>query len=126
MNFPQVLKSFIKPTENQASGRGVRLVRALVYAGGTKPPRKRKILTVHVDFYQIIGTERTELCFLSVYMGNPILNSKNTELAKLTWQVLFLPEDDRWHPVSREEMESRYRYYPGRPDHQKCPAAVFD
>ena len=55
-----------------------------------------------------------------------ILNGKNTELAKLTWQVLFLPEDMKWYPISREEMESRYRYYPGRPDHIACPSTVLD
>jgi hypothetical protein len=47
-----------------------------------------------------------------------ILNGKNTELAKLTWQVLFLHEDYHWPAVTREKMEANYRYYPGRPDHK--------
>ena len=55
-----------------------------------------------------------------------ILNGKNTELAKLTWQVLFLPEYDNWHIISKDEMENRYRYYPGRRDHIVCPPAILD
>jgi hypothetical protein len=50
-----------------------------------------------------------------------ILNGSDIELAKRTWQVLFLNEDYRWMPMPREEMEANYRYYPGRPDHIACP-----
>ncbi len=48
-----------------------------------------------------------------------ILNGKNSELAGLTWRVLF-KTNDGWHPVTKEEMERRYRFYPGGPDHGKC------
>jgi len=53
-----------------------------------------------------------------------ILNGPNTELAKLTWKVLFLRNDEQWHPVERDVMEKQYKYYPGRPDRQPCPPAV--
>ncbi|MBN2455995.1 MAG: HEAT repeat domain-containing protein [Sedimentisphaerales bacterium] len=55
-----------------------------------------------------------------------ILNGKNTELAKLTWKVLFLRNDQQWHPVERNVMEKQYKYYPGRSDRQACPPAVLD
>ncbi|MBN2457160.1 MAG: HEAT repeat domain-containing protein [Sedimentisphaerales bacterium] len=55
-----------------------------------------------------------------------ILNGKNTELAKLTWRVFFQPNDDQWHPIAKEDMARKYRFYPGRPDHQKCPSTVLD
>jgi hypothetical protein len=45
-----------------------------------------------------------------------ILNGKDLHLAQSTWKVLFLPNDEKWHPMTREEMENLYRYYPGRPD----------
>jgi hypothetical protein len=35
-----------------------------------KSHRKRKSLTVQGDFYKIIDVGRTELCFLSILMGN--------------------------------------------------------
>ncbi|MFA6567913.1 MAG: hypothetical protein WCS96_06845, partial [Victivallales bacterium] len=49
-----------------------------------------------------------------------ILNGKNVELARLTWKVFFLPSDDKWHPITREDMEKRYRFYPGGADQGKC------
>lgn len=55
-----------------------------------------------------------------------ILNGPNRDLGKLAWQVLFLHEDYRWPPVSREKMEANYRYYPGHPQHVRCPHEVID
>jgi len=49
-----------------------------------------------------------------------ILNSKNTELAQLTWRVFFQPNEAIWCPIDREDMERRYRFYPGGADHGKC------
>ena len=49
-----------------------------------------------------------------------ILNGKNVELARLTWKVFFLPSDDKWHPITREDMEKRYRFHPGGADQGKC------
>jgi hypothetical protein len=55
-----------------------------------------------------------------------ILNGPNTELAKLAWKNLFLPEDSQWHLIPRAEMEKNYRYYPGMPDHIACPHVAVD
>lgn len=55
-----------------------------------------------------------------------LLNGKSTELAKLTWRVFFQPNDDQWHPILREDMERRYRFYPGGADHGKCTLADVD
>jgi len=52
-----------------------------------------------------------------------ILNGNNTELAQLTWRVFFQPNDDRWHPIAKDDMEKRYRFYPGGADHGKCSLA---
>jgi hypothetical protein len=49
-----------------------------------------------------------------------ILNGKNTELAQLTWRVFFQPNDNEWHPIAKDDMEKRYRFYPGGADHGKC------
>ena len=48
-----------------------------------------------------------------------ILNGKDTDLAKLSWQILFLQEDYHRAPGSREKMEANYEYYPGHPKHTK-------
>jgi len=37
----------------------------------TKTPLRTKALTAQDDFDEITGVVRRELCFLSVYMGNP-------------------------------------------------------
>ncbi len=49
-----------------------------------------------------------------------ILNGTNTDLAQLTWRVFFQPNDSEWHPVNKDDMERRYLFYPGGPDHGKC------
>jgi len=55
-----------------------------------------------------------------------ILNGSNIDLAKLTWQVLFLHEDYRWPPVAREKMEAQYQYYPNHPAHRECPHVAVE
>jgi len=55
-----------------------------------------------------------------------ILNGSNIELAKLTWQVLFLHEDYRWPPVAREKMEANYQFYPKHPAHRECPHVTVE
>jgi len=49
-----------------------------------------------------------------------ILNGKNIELAQLTWRVFFQPSETAWHPIAKEDVERRYRFYPGGADHGKC------
>jgi hypothetical protein len=55
-----------------------------------------------------------------------ILNGKNTELAKLTWRVFFQPNDGDWHPIAKEDMEKRYRFYPGEADYGRCSMADIE
>jgi len=55
-----------------------------------------------------------------------ILNGENTQLAQLTWRVFFQPNDDQWHPIAREDMERRYRFYPDKEEHGKCTLAEIE
>lgn len=51
-----------------------------------------------------------------------ILNGSSSELAKLTWMVLFQP-DEEWILIRQADMERRYRFHPGGAEHGKCALA---
>jgi hypothetical protein len=53
-----------------------------------KMPLKRKSLAVQGDCGDIIDIERTECCFLSVYVGNVSLNKGNIGL-DIGWNLII-------------------------------------
>ena len=65
--------------------RGIKTV--VSYNFSLKLSRKRKFLTIQGDFCKIIDVGRTELCFLTVEMGNPsckVLFYKQLHIQKVT------------------------------------------